>query len=293
MRLPSICRLPSCEPNDGQSLAGRYMITEIKVATLNLRSRHNRWLRRRELVVSELLNTQPDLLSLQEIYRPIGQAHWLRNQINVRLSGSTKGPYRLLQQSLRHPVRGMFEAIGILCRLPVISVDTTPLGYGGRIALRANVELPSRETMDFVAVHLHHVVADREARVEQVLRLSGWLQSHNPVPLQIIAGDFNEVPSGPAILTMKQSYRSVFVETQGYDPLATFPTALVARPDDWSGCLDYIFVSPAVSRVSEARIFCRRPAADDATLYPSDHVALLATVAIEGRTASGPRALTR
>jgi len=253
---------------------------EIKVATLNLRSRHDRWLRRRELIVSELLNTQPDLLSLQEIYRPIGQARWLRNQVNVRLSGSPKRPYQLLQQSLKHLTRGRFEAIGILTRLPVVSVDWVALGYGGRIALRANVELPSHDTLDFVAVHLHHISSDQEARSDQVLRLSGWLQSRNPVPNQVIAGDFNEIPSGPAITLMKQAFRSAFVEARGSDPLATFPTALVSRSDDWSGCLDYIFVSKAVSEVLDAKIFCRRPAPDDPTLYPSDHVGLVATIAL-------------
>ena len=55
-------------------------MTEIKVATLNLRSRHDRWLRRRELIVSELLDAQPDLLSVQEIYRPIGR-------VSKRLAG--------------------------------------------------------------------------------------------------------------------------------------------------------------------------------------------------------------
>jgi endonuclease/exonuclease/phosphatase family metal-dependent hydrolase len=254
---------------------------EIKVATLNLRGRHDRWQRRRELVVAEILNEQPELVSLQEISRPIGQGRWLRTQINVRLSGSPKRPYRLLQQPLKHLTRGRFEAVGILTKLPVVSVDMTPLGYGGRVALRVNVELPSRETLDFVAVHLHNIASDREARVEQVMRLSGWLQSHNPVPLQVVAGDFNEIPSGPAVKLMKQSFRSAFVETRGYDPLATFPTALVSRSDGWSGCLDYIFVSQAIPKVVDARIFCRRPAADDPTLYPSDHVGLLASLAIK------------
>jgi endonuclease/exonuclease/phosphatase family metal-dependent hydrolase len=255
-------------------------MSEIKVATLNLHSRHDRWLRRRDLIVAEILDTQPDLLSLQEIYRPIGQARWLRNQVNVRLSGSPSRPYRLLQQPLKHFARRWFEAIGILTRLPVVSADDVGLAYGGRVALRANVELPSRETMDFVAVHLHHVAEDREARVEQVMQLSGWLQSHNPVPFQVVAGDFNEVPSGPAITLMRQSYRSVFAEIRGYDPLATFPTALVERADDWSGCLDYIFISNAVARVVDAKVFCRRAAADDPRLYPSDHVGLLATLAL-------------
>ncbi|MGD8585478.1 MAG: endonuclease/exonuclease/phosphatase family protein [Chloroflexota bacterium] len=258
-------------------------MSEIKVATLNLHGRHDRWLRRRELIVSELLDTQPDLLSLQEIYRPIGQARWLRNQVNVRLSGSPGKPYRLLQQPVRHLAKRWFEAIGILTRLPVISVDDVNLGYGGRVALRANVELPSRDTLDFVAVHLHHVASDREARVEQVMQLSGWLQSHNPVSFQVVAGDFNEVPSGPAIRLMKQTYRSALAESRGYDPLATFPTALTERSDDWSGCLDYIFVSKAVPEVVNARLFCKRPAPDDPRLYPSDHVGLLATLDLEQR----------
>lgn len=258
-------------------------MSKIKVATLNLHGRHDRWLRRRELIVSELLNTQPDLLSMQEISRPIGQARWLRNQVNVRLSGSPKKPYQLLQQPLRHFARRWVEAIGILSRLPVISVDDAGLGYGGRVALRANVELPSRETLDFVAVHLHPVASDREARAEQVMQLSGWLQSHNPVPFQVVAGDFNEVPSGPAIDLMKQSYRSAFAEVRGYDPLATFPTALTDRLDGWSGCLDYIFVSNPVPGVVDARVFCKRPAPDDPTLYPSDHVGLLATLDLDHR----------
>ncbi len=258
-------------------------MSEIKVATLNLHGRHDRWLRRRELVVSELLNTQPDLLSMQEIYRPIGQARWLRNQINVRLSGSPGKPYRLLQQPLRHLIGRWFVAIGILTRLPVIAADDFDLGYGGRVALRANVELPSRETLDFVAVRLHPVATDRQARVEQVMQLSGWLRSRNPVPFQVVAGDFNEVPSGPAITLMKQSYRSALAETRGYDPLATFPTALAERADDWSGCLDYIFISKAIPAVVDSRVFCRRSAPDDPTLYPSDHVGLLATLELERR----------
>jgi endonuclease/exonuclease/phosphatase family metal-dependent hydrolase len=255
-------------------------MSEIKIATLNLHGRHDRWLRRRGLIVAELLDTQPHLMSLQEIYRPIGQARWLRNQVNVRLSGSTGKPYRLLQQPLKHLIRGRLEAIGILSRLPVVSVDSVSLGYGGRVALRANVELPSRETLDLVAVHLHHIAADHEARAEQVLQLSGWLQSRNPVAFQVVAGDFNEVPSGPAIKLMKQRFLSAFVEKQGYDLLATFPTALSERSDDWSGCLDYIFISRAIPAVVEARVFCKRPAPDDPRLYPSDHVGLLVTLEV-------------
>jgi endonuclease/exonuclease/phosphatase family metal-dependent hydrolase len=254
---------------------------EISVATLNLLNRQNRWLARRELIVAEFIDTQPDLISLQEIYLPIGQARWLKNQINSRLSGRSDGPYQLFQKRRQHPIRGFMEGIGILSRLPVLSHDAIDLGYGGRIALRVNVELETKETLDFVAVHLHHMAQDREARLEQVMLVTGWLNDKNSVPLQVIAGDFNEVPAGLAIEFMKQSYRSVFVEYQGYDPIATFPTALVQRSDGWSGCLDYIFISKSVNQVLGAQIFCRKPSPNDPTLYASDHVGLLAYLKVD------------
>lgn len=255
-------------------------MSEITVATLNLRNRQDRWLARRELIVAEFIDTQPDLISLQEIYRPIGQGRWLRNQINSRISGTSSRPYKLIQKRRLHPIQGYFEGIGILCKLPVLSHDALNLGYGGRPALRVNVELPSRESLDFVAVHLHNVAEDQEARLEQVMQLNGWLSEPSLAPLHVIAGDFNEIPSGPAIQYMKQTYRSVFVEARGYDPIATFPTALVARSDGWSGCLDYIFVSRSVGQVLDARLICRKPSVDDPKLYPSDHVGLLSTLEV-------------
>jgi endonuclease/exonuclease/phosphatase family metal-dependent hydrolase len=254
---------------------------QLTVATLNLRNRQDRWLERRRLIVAELLDTRPDLVSLQEIHRPIGQGKWLCNQINHRLSGSAKKPYHLVQCRRRHLIKGYFEGIGILSQLPILSHDAVSLGYGGRVALRANVELPTRQTLDFVAVHLHSVAEDREARFEQIMQLNGWLNDRNAVKNQVIAGDFNEVPDGPAIRQMKQVYRSAFVEARGYDPIATYPTALVTRPDGWAGCLDYIFVSKAIDRVFDAQIFCRKPSAEDPTLYPSDHVGLLVTLEID------------
>ncbi len=256
-------------------------MTAVTVATLNLRNRQDRWLARRELIVAQLIDARPDLLSLQEVYMPIGQARWLRHQINARLSGSTRGPYQLVQARKRHWIKGYLEGVAILSRLPIVSSDVLGLGYDGRVALRANLELPSGATVDFVAVHLHHVPHDRQARLEQVMRLTGWLSARAAAPFQVLAGDFNETPDGPAIRQMKQTYRSAFSEARGHEPLATFPTALRGDAVDWAGCLDYIFVSPPVHRVLDARLFCHQPDERDDTLYPSDHVGLIATVAFE------------
>jgi endonuclease/exonuclease/phosphatase family metal-dependent hydrolase len=256
-------------------------MSKLTVATINLHHNADRWPERRHLLVAQLVDAAPDLISLQEIRFPIGQGRWLRNQINARLSGKSQRPYRLIQKRKRHLLNGYFEGIGILSKLPILYHDTISLGYGGRLAVRVNVELHSRHMVDFAAVHLHHVAADREAREEQVMKICGWLNDRRRVPYQIIAGDFNEIPDGPAIRAMKRIYCSAYELTQGHEPLATFPTALVNRPDSWAGCLDYIFLSPAVKRVLSARLFCDKADAQDPDLYPSDHVGLFAQISLE------------
>lgn len=254
----------------------------VKVATLNVHNRYHRWSQRRHLIVSEIVDLLPDLVSLQELNFPLGQGKWIRNQINIRLSGSPRAPYRLLQKRLFHVIQGYYEGVGILTRLPVISYDSLNLGYEGRVALRANVSLATGESLDFVATHLHSVAHDHEARLEQVLLLSGWLNDVSRVPLQVIAGDFNELPGGLAIRQMKQTYRSALEEARGFEPVATFPTALVPNADGWSGCLDYIFISSEIA-VQSAAIFANKSHEEEKDLYPSDHVGLTATLQIEER----------
>lgn len=258
----------------------------LTVATLNLRLNADRWPERRHLLVSQMLDAAPHLISLQEIALPIRQGHWLRHELNMRLSSKPNQPYQLVQRRKHHLFKGYYEGVGILTRLPLRYHDSLPLGYGGRVALRANVELPDRQTLDFVTTHLHHLPYDRQARLEQAMKLTGWLGSRRRIPNQIIAGDFNEPPNGAAIAYVKQGFRSAYEQVYGREPLATFPTALITpfvldedAPDMYAACLDYIFVSSAV-RVTAVTLFCHRPAPDDPTLYPSDHIGLLATIEI-------------
>jgi endonuclease/exonuclease/phosphatase family metal-dependent hydrolase len=254
-------------------------VTELTVATINLCHYDNRWLERRHLLVSALLDLEADLVGLQEISLIIRQGPWLVKQLNSRLKGESKRPYQLVQVGRPH-LSNWTMGIGILTRLPVLYWDSLRLGYGGRLALRANVELPSRQTLDFVCTHLHHVAEEHEARLEQAMALLGWLNGKRRIPLQMLAGDFNELPDGPAIQYIKQSYHSAFMDVHGHEPLATFPTALVRPFRDWSGCLDYVFLSPAVYRVNNAFLFCNRPAESDDTLYPSDHVGVAAKLEV-------------
>jgi endonuclease/exonuclease/phosphatase family metal-dependent hydrolase len=258
---------------------------QLTVATINLHNRADQWRERRHLLVNQIYDTEPDLVSLQEVYFPIRQGQWLRNQINIRLEQTGKRPYRLILCRNRHFIKGYYHGIGILTKLPVRYKDAINLGYGGHVALRINVELASHQTLDFVAVHLPDEARADEIRSEQVMRLVGALNRRGRIPRQIIAGGFNEVPGGLAIQRLKQGFRSAYELVNGREPLATFPTALKVDPTNLGDmeteltakCLDYIFVSPA-TQVEHISLFCHQHGSEDSYLYPSDHVGLMATI---------------
>lgn len=252
----------------------------LTVATINLHHDRDRWRERRHLLVAQLVDDPPDLLSLQAIRVSRQQGNWLCSQINNRLTGSSKRPYQLIQQPRRHLLWHFFDGVGILSKLPILYHDTLSLGYGGYTALRANVELPNRQTVDVVAVQLYPEAAGKEARQEQAVRLVGWLHDHRPAPRQIVAGDFGEGPEGLAVQHMGGWFRSAHTAVHGRYPLATFPTALL-EGEMTARRRDYIFLSPAAGKVRKATLCYHQPPPEDDTLYPSSHVGLCATVQVE------------
>lgn len=254
------------------------------VATINLRNRQDRWFRRRHLLIGQLIDAAPDLIALQEIDGSIVQGRWIRGQINARLGRENKRPYHLIHNRPLLPFQG--HTNGILSRFPVVYHEQLDLGYGGRTAIRANVRLPNNQLFDFVSTHLHSDYKTPQIRKEQAMLLTGWLQNHKWVPAQVIAGDFNDLPNSDAIRYIKQQFDSVYERVHRYEPLATYPTALVppkppydgSRSLGWAGCLDYIFASSGIKKIHSAKIFLDKPDDEDDTLFPSDHVGLIAEI---------------
>lgn len=248
----------------------------ITAVTLNLHAHHHRWWGRRELIVDELLQLQPDLIALQEVSMSRGQLWWLCRHLNSAL-GSTV--YQIVLQRRRHWWHRYWDGVGILTKLPILSHEGLSLGYSGRVALLANVELPTGHTLDFVSTHFHPVAHHAEARVEQAMGLVSWLAEPGRAEYQLLAGDFNDVPHSAVITYLKQAYRSVYELKHGREPIATFPTALVQSHNHWTGCLDYLFVNQAL-QVVDARLCFTQPHPADETLYPSDHVGVWAKMAL-------------
>lgn len=244
-----------------------------RILTLNVHGLRDRWLQRRHMLVAGLLDEEPDLIALQEINVAAGQGSWIASQLNARLGSQT---YVLLQQR-RKGVGGFFDGVAILSKWPVILQEGLDLGYDGRVALLANIEVPGGGTVDFVSVRLTSGQTLPDIRYEQIMRLTGWLGVPGRSDQQIVAGDFNDLPDSVAISRMKQGMASVFQLANGRDPLATFPTVLAQRPNDWTGCLDYMFFSGR-GRVRSATLFGRAHHPDDDQLYISDHVGIIANI---------------
>ena len=99
----------------------------------------------------------------------------------------------------------------------------------------------------------------------------------------MVVGDFNAEPEEPAYARMVEAgFTSAFAAANGAEPDVTWPSGIKAPGMDLDGdpgCLDYIWVRGPIA-VESCRIAFDRPAAHDATLYPSDHLGLSARLRV-------------
>jgi endonuclease/exonuclease/phosphatase family metal-dependent hydrolase len=234
------------------------------VATLNLRNIADRWPERLPLLLSDMAALQPDLIGLQECVFAVGQ--------DRMLGAAGEGRYTARQGWAGRPEYGN----AILGREPLALGDGERLDLGmHRSALRVPVTLPEGPTLDYVVTHLHHLVPDEAARA-RLANIEGPL---------VVVGDFNAEPSEPAYRVMSDAgFRSAAAVANGREPAVTWPSGIQAPgmdTDGEPGCLDYIWVRGAIE-VDACRLAFDRPAVNDPTLYPSDHLGLAARIRLPG-----------
>lgn len=244
------------------------MADELHVATLNLRNIADRWPERMPLLIADMAALQPDLLGLQECVFAVGQ--------DRLLGAAGVGRYES-----RHGWAGRPEyGNAVLGRAPLRLGEGERVDLGqNRCALRVPVALPDGSTLDFVVTHLHHLVPDESAREAQAKALTDWLaQIDGPL---VVVGDFNAEPVEATYRVMLDAgFRSSFAEANGEEPAVTWPSGIQAPGMDVDGdpgCLDYIWVRGPIT-VDTCRLAFDRPAVDDPTLYPSDHLGLSARI---------------
>ena len=262
---------------------------ELTVATLNIRNLADRWWERAPILFSDFAALQPDVIGLQEVVYPLQQD---------RLIGAAgASSYTALRGWAGRPEYGN----AILVKEPRGATRPVRLDLGhNRSALRVRVGVVGGPTggsaggsaggaaegsapLTFVVTHLHHEVPDEEIRAEQAEALVAWLADLAPPAPLVVVGDFNAEPVEPTYRVMEAAgFRSAFAVANGREPDVTWPSGIQAPGMDTDGdpgCLDYIWVRGAIE-VSSCALAFDRPAVDDPTLYPSDHIGLVASIRV-------------
>jgi endonuclease/exonuclease/phosphatase family metal-dependent hydrolase len=242
----------------------------LTVATLNIRNIADRWPERIPLLLADMAALQPDLLGLQECVFAVQQ--------DRILGAAGEARYESRRGWAGRPEYGN----AVLGKAPLQLGDGERLDLGrNRSALRVPVSGQAGAALHFVVTHLHHLVPDEAVREEQAIQVVEWLRP-DPGPL-VVVGDFNAKPQEPAYRVMLDAgFRSAFALANGAEPAATWPSGIQAPgmdTDGEPGCLDYIWVRGGIT-VEASSLAFDRPAIDDATLYPSDHLGLQARVRV-------------
>jgi len=261
--------------------------TTLRIVTFNLLNDSTHWAERAPLIVAGLRSLEPDVIALQEVRLPDNNAAWIAD----RLEG-----YETFLCPKTGPLR-LIEGEAVLSRLPVEEHTALAFRRQGRVAHRIRVRTPAGP-VSICNAHLFFSAYNDVTRRLHVKRLQAWLPEDMPT---VVCGDFNAEPGYGSLALMRRRFRSAYAVAHGAEPDYTCPTPLdrgpgfrhgvrrlalrvlgwILRPGQpsWRGTLDYIFVSPEI-QVDRCELVLNAPDPANPSIYPSDHMGLMATLRV-------------
>lgn len=242
----------------------------VRIATLNLEQNHKSWDLRRELIVAQLRELNPDILALNEIHIPSQTGRWLQRAASEGIGHK----YALLQQS-KVGDDSRIQAEGLLTRYAVI--ETASLDYRSHncVAQVARFEIDGR-LLDVYVTHLIAARVEDSARQYQVEQLLEWVRTRDNADGSVVCGDFNAAPDQPSIRLMLNAFHPTQTEPTAFTPLQE-PDGSPTHPEwqRFDRCIDYIWVNEAI-KIQASGLCFDKPAPDSPLLWPSDHVGVWA-----------------
>ena len=237
-----------------------------RVATLNLAQAEKRWEQRRELIVDQLGDLRPHIFTLNEIALKHDAGRWIQQMAKERLGTE----YVLLQQQ-----RTDTDAEGILTKYPVIGTESLQFREGRSVAQLARLDVHGKH-IDLYITHLYRSRGEDSVREKQVRELLLWVASRENTVSTIVCGDFNASPEQPSVRLMTEVLQPTQTEATAFTPLREVDGSL-AHPywERFDRCIDFIWVTNSLKVLGSGRCF-NKPAVDDPTLWPSDHVGVWA-----------------
>jgi endonuclease/exonuclease/phosphatase family metal-dependent hydrolase len=244
----------------------------IRLATFNIRNVTDRYEERKPLLGAAFAEIDADIIGLQEVmFSAPRQDDFLSAQLPER-------HYRAFTS--RHEKYTDFGN-AILCGLGDVLAQEELRLSRGRSVHRVLVALPGQFTLWFANTHLHHKPEEPGVRVEQAAAIARWMGEAPAADLEVVVGDFNTPPREPAYPVMTAAgYRSAYAEANGAEPAVTWPSGIQAPTMDTDGdpnCLDYVWLRGR-GRATRAWLAANEHPASDATIFPSDHFAIVAEV---------------
>ncbi len=287
LRVAAFACLVVAWPLDGRARTG-----VVEFVTFNTWNVNEPYASRIEHATAMLATEAPDVIALQEVYL---EGDGVPQRADVTLADALRMD-RVAHAAATVPFGAgrAVEGLAILSRYPIVSstyVDLpAPNGGNGRIVLEATLSTPFG-LINCYATHLSTNASERDAQAQALLAFVESVPHQQP---PVILGDLNAVPTSLAVLFLTGAIAAGGVRgnlVDGWpllhpgDPGPTFATAN-APGERLDRRFDYILLGrgtaadPAQGRWVESRRVLDQP--DDSGVYPSDHLALAATIRFEG-----------
>ena len=272
-------------------------MSSLSVVTINILNDLSHWNKRRQVLVNQLAQLNPDIISMQEVSLKgnSSNAHWVSQELNA-LKSEEEDLYNLYLCP-KTGSKEEVEGIATLCRFPVKRHDRIDLLTQNRVAQLLEFRINGEKLM-VVNGHFFWGPGESPERNAQIEMLLDWLDTQQAEIPVIVTGDFNGLPDSSSIGLMRKYFDSAHRAVHGEEPEFTCPTPLPhskklvirniinwklgkrPKPDpQWRGTLDYIFVDPRL-HTEECRVVLNFPAENSENIYPSDHFGLFATIKV-------------
>jgi len=254
--------------------------------------------RRFEIVAAELERLKPDVVALQE-----ASVGWRRGHVARRLAerlgmhhAHTAATERVFGFRplgwLATGLIGFSEGPAILSRYPIVATETLDLPrcrkrLDPRVVLGATLRTPHGDLLAYST----HVSRD-DCQLTRIAELVSARRNGLP---SLVMGDFNAAEStGGMDVFRAGGFLDAFRAANPGAVGATVWQPIDAPAPTATRRVDYILVLPgerADARVPQSRVVLDTPvrSADGATLWPSDHHGVLATITIAPRATTTAR----